>query len=78
MNKQMTPAEIELFRQSFARLAFGIEYNEGGSHAHENAREYLNRRGSDKTDYGSQEIRRSGSSPSAVLATWASRRKQRQ
>ena len=50
MNKQMTPAEIELFRQSFARLAFGIEYNEGGSHAHENAREYLNRRGSDKTD----------------------------
>ena len=31
MNKQMTPAEIELARQSFAKLAFGAEYNEGGS-----------------------------------------------
>jgi hypothetical protein len=31
MNKQMTPAEIELARQSFAKLAFGVEYNEGGS-----------------------------------------------
>jgi len=32
MNKQMTPAEIELARQTFARLAFGVEYNKGGSH----------------------------------------------
>ena len=31
MKKQMTPAEIELARQSFAKLAFGVEYNEGGS-----------------------------------------------
>jgi len=31
MNKQMTPAEIELARQSFAKVAFGVEYNEGGS-----------------------------------------------
>ena len=31
MYKQMTPAEIELARQSFAKLAFGAEYNEGGS-----------------------------------------------
>jgi len=32
MNKQMTPAEIELARQSYARLAFGVEYDKGGSH----------------------------------------------
>jgi len=25
MNKQMTPAEIEQFRQAFTRLAFGVE-----------------------------------------------------
>jgi hypothetical protein len=25
MNKPMTPAEIELFRQAFTRLAFGVE-----------------------------------------------------
>jgi hypothetical protein len=25
MNKQMTPAETELFRQAFTRLAFGVE-----------------------------------------------------
>jgi hypothetical protein len=25
MNKQMTPAEIELFQQAFTRLAFGVE-----------------------------------------------------
>ena len=31
MNKQKTPAEIELARLSFAKLAFGVEYNEGGS-----------------------------------------------
>jgi hypothetical protein len=28
MNKQMTPAEIEVARQSFAKLAFGVEYDE--------------------------------------------------
>jgi len=31
MNKQMTPAEIEVARQSFAKLAFGVEYDESGS-----------------------------------------------
>jgi hypothetical protein len=31
MNKQMTPAEIELARQAFVRLAFGVEYNEAQS-----------------------------------------------
>jgi len=31
MNKLMTPAEIEVARQSFAKLAFGVEYNERGS-----------------------------------------------
>ena len=32
MNKQITPAEIELARQAFARLAFGVEYNEVAAH----------------------------------------------
>jgi hypothetical protein len=30
-NKIAMTAEIELARQSFAKLAFGVEYNEGGS-----------------------------------------------
>jgi hypothetical protein len=57
MSKQMTPAEIELIHQSFARLAFGVEYNEGGSHAHEKARAAYAKRGRKSQQSGLERAR---------------------